>query len=374
MIPNFAPTPYASRSLTHTPYSQLDTKPMYPQTWTIPYTEETSPVDSYNQDPSAIYLPNQQTITNMYAQGYQCHQENQRVLQNRQILEQDNPASFPIHGLPPVTTPLIHTAAAAVPTEPLSPLNMTSIQSALPLTLPERPHPRQLQDRETSLPQRQLPIPQPSTSQNIRNVVDQIQDQRLRAASSTGGTNLNKTNTYGQLPNWTTTNDAKSQVATTQEPMDKEVRAQAHFPVLLDNINVHEELATSAPLKAETEDPDSVAAMSQPQLTFSTAPLLEPCSVAMPAVYSNFRNCPVPAAPSTDTGSNFTRQSSQISLYRYNMPAKRHSTGTTAGEGTLVSGQQYTPLDTSDTYHTSNYDNRATPIHRPSMSKIDRAF
>jgi hypothetical protein len=170
-------TPYSRQQ-----YPQLDTKPSYPSAWTEPYSEDTSPIENYGINQAAAYLSNplsnpaSMSSASMYPPSYRWTSPNPKPLQHGTNSCFNQNSSFPTHGLPyEVSSSRLNTSSKA-----LSPLNMGSMQMALP----ERPHPRQLQHSDASVPRRQLPIPQPSPAQTSRNVVDQLQDARLRSAQA----------------------------------------------------------------------------------------------------------------------------------------------------------------------------------------------
>ncbi|KAF2798979.1 hypothetical protein K505DRAFT_232118 [Melanomma pulvis-pyrius CBS 109.77] len=303
----------------------------YPQTWTIPYSEESSPVDTYSLDPPSTCLPNPlPTYTNMYGVSI--------------------PSSYPSSDLPYVQTNL----RATVGTEEHSPLNMASLHTTLPNCLSQRPRLRQLELPETSVPQRQLPIPQPSPAQSSRNIVDQLQDRRLRSAQVMGES--------GELIAQTT--------------------SSAPVPGVTEGVMGYMPATSSVNEPVTT---DTRPSSQQQQLNFTTSTLLETMPVsAPPSNYSNFRNYNLPISASTEKLPVLARQNSHTSLYSFapDSSSKRRSLGDQSNEAALVSGQRYTPLSQTQTRHAAglgglrrdSFETGNDPLHRASASDLNRGY
>ncbi|KAF1955400.1 hypothetical protein CC80DRAFT_94326 [Byssothecium circinans] len=291
-----------------TSYPQLDTK------WTVPYQtgEETSPVETYNLDQPNAYLPNPNT---MLASVYGSYRWTQSTHEPGSV--------YSSQSVPYIQTNVRDTTTS----EALSPLNMTSLQSSLPSGAHSR-----LMD---PLPQRQLPIPQPSPAQTTRNIVDQIQDQRLRSTHAATSVSAGES-TVGYLP-------------------------------------------------TIVNDPGTSSA--GPPLNFGTTSLLTAVPAAIPTTYSNFRNYNLPTSSSTEALSTMARQNSQANLYSFSPDnsSKRHSAGdASSNDNALVSGHRYMPLsqtesqphhqDSLESLRRDSYNNRTVPVHRASTSNLNRSY
>lgn len=356
-----------------------------PQTWTSPSVEETSPVEIYNLDRSAAFIPNPNIMTNGYGQNYRWYQGNhdpRAALQNEAgaYLSQDQ--SYTTNGLSYIHTPNFQ---ATTPGEPLSPLNLTSIHSALPFSLPERPRVREAHVVETPRPQRRLPMPQPSPAPFTRNTVDLLQDQRLRSVqiASSSSMNMNGSFTTPTIACEIDASESDTQSTPPLETSSAEVVTKIKTSPSIKNI------ASGAisymPTSTSSSEVTSTTSANS-QLTFNTSSLLE--SMAAPeisAAYSNFRNYALPTSSSTDSVSLLARQTSQTNLYSFNTHniTRRGSANEPSSEGALVSGQEYKPLaQPTQTRHSTNvealqpelFDKRHTSAHRHSLSNLDSDF
>jgi hypothetical protein len=368
--------PLYSRSLSAAQYpGQLDTKAaMYPPRWTIPCPEETSPIETYNLDQSTAYVPNTNTLTSVYGQSYGYQQ---RALQQKPYLDHSSSASYTAHGLPCVNTSAMRTAPT---TEPTSPLNMTSIQSMLPATLPERPRPRQVKVDGT-VPRRQLPMPQPSPAQSSRNTVDLMQDQRLRSGQILGGSAANYHGAFAKpSPSWTvedSVSDIPSASSTEASATDLMAHTTASVPTTTMPESALGYIAVSPSGNATTT--------SAPQLNFSTSLLFD----AMPAPattspYSHFRSQPLPTSSAPESRSMTRKQASHADLYSFSpdRSSKKSSLGSPLNEAALVSGQRYDPLTQSQPQHTTGIESarrdasasRSVALHRPSTLTTNHNF
>jgi hypothetical protein len=388
-IYNTGPSPFYARSVPTSQYPQLETKNAYPHSWTIPYSEETSPVEAFNLDQSAAYTPNQNNLTNPYGDNYRWSQSNRKPLHHghNAYLEQETsmPNSYSAHGLPYIQTNLQVTGSEAQ-----SPLNMASLHSTLPISLPKRPQPRQMQVPEASVSQRQLPMPQPSPAQSSRNVVDQLQDQRLRSVQVKDGSSLNNTNTYSKpAMTWNTEpNVSEIQENITTDASSAELMTQSTSSASVSGID--DGLMGYIPVT--TSDNEAITASSSPpsqqqqhQINFNTSTLLEtmPTSVTT-STYSNFRNYTLPTCSSSEQLSILARQNSHNNLYNFSSDnaSKRYSFGDHTNEAALVSGQRYTPLSQHHTQHApgleglrrDGFETRHAPLHRASMSNLNRSY
>jgi hypothetical protein len=329
-------------------YPQLDTKPAYPSTWTVPYQEETSPVETYNLDQANNYLPNQQSMatTGTYSGNY------------RWSNPQDPVSMYGTHNLPYAHSNARYTATS----EALSPLNtgMASLQ----LSLPDRTYTR---PTDHTAPQRQLPIPQPSPAQTSRNVVDQLQDQRLRS-------------THGRVfpkPGLPFHSDGEVQAVSTADSSGiLASRNTASAPINTGDATIGYLPTTVGESNAGT----------QPPLNFGTSAFLDAMPApAIPTTYSNFRNYDLPTSSSAEiTSTTITRQGSQPNLYSFSPDQKRHSACDRSNESALVSGHRYMPLSQSQSRHQQqtsleglrrdSFSNRTVPVHRASTSNLSHAM
>ncbi|KAH7394546.1 hypothetical protein BKA66DRAFT_601175 [Pyrenochaeta sp. MPI-SDFR-AT-0127] len=270
------------RPMPSQPYPPLDTKSMYHSSWTVPYPEDTSPVDTYVLDHSNMYRPNPLPMTN--------------------------------------TTVI------------LSSLNGPSLQ----LNLPERPCPQEFHASEPTIPQRQLPIPQPSSAQTSRNVVDRLQDQRLRSARAGAPAGTRTSSAKSTLP-WSA--DGDNQIHTSDATI-----ADGHLNITAQLHNITESAIAYIP--TTTLMPDDVKHRStaeQIHLNFNTSTFVEAISTPAPATpYSHFRERRTPAPSSTQ----MARQDSETNLYNFdsNYSSKRLSLGKDlSNDRTLVRDHHYTP-------------------------------
>jgi hypothetical protein len=354
--------------LAHNSYPQVNTKPI---AWTIPYGDDTSPVENYSLEQAASYIPTSNTITSDYGQSYRWSQT-----QRTPYLEQDTTTGYNSSGVSFIQTSNVRPATTA---EPLSPLNLASMSSALPISLPERPYPRRMTTSDVSMPQRQLPMPQPSPAQSTRNTVDLLQDQRLRSAQLYAKPafpwNVEASDTKS-TQSWHDATGSDIQNATASEASSAELMAKASVPVT----SVGD--LSYMPITAGEDSSSATAQLGQ--LNFSTSSLLE--SMAAPAstaTYSNFRNHNNSISTSTDALSFLPRQSSQTNLYSYTSDsvAKKHSEGS-SNKAALVNGQRYTPLSQHQPHHAASieglrqetYKSQHVPLHRASMSNLDRTY
>jgi hypothetical protein len=356
-----------SRPVSTSQYTQLDTKSMYPSTWTVPYQEDTSPIDAYPTDQTTAYLPEHMGTANasMYGSTYRWPRTIPKPMHpGAPAYVEESP--YPANSRSYIQASLQSIAAS----EPLSPLNMTSLQ----MTLPERPM-RQPRFVESTVPQRQLPIPQPSPAMTSRNVVDQMQDQRLRSFQAINVSSPDaKPSFIRPLLPWSI-NDARqvgaSDVMSTGAAI--QTSAPTDIPTTVEGGSEYMSATTTI-----ADEGSATSAASKIPLSFSTSGLFDTMSVSAPTPnYSNFREYRIPSTSSA----HMARQSSQNSLYSYSTDgvAKRKSLQEESStDNTLVSGHRYTPLSHAQPRSSSgasNFDrdpfqSRDVSLHRASMSEI----
>ena len=240
-------SPVRARPSTYPP--AFDTKSAYPQTpwYSSPYDSgETSPVETYGLDQSTAYLPAPNPMS--YNGNYDWTSDN-RPSQSAYLGHDPS-----INGLPC----LQHNIRAAVSSEALS-----NSMGTLQLAMPERPNTRS----GLAASQRpQLPIPQPSPAQATRNVVDRLQDQRLRSARSVGGSFSLNTGGFVK-PLLPSTSDVDVQIISTTADTIAGQSSTAISATTTDSVACYPILAP-----ASTQE---LSVSTAPQFTFSTSSLLE---------------------------------------------------------------------------------------------------
>ncbi|KAL5398464.1 hypothetical protein PMIN06_010636 [Paraphaeosphaeria minitans] len=351
-IYNTPSSPIRSRPLTYP--SGLDTKSIMPQAWySSPFnSEETSPVENYGLDQSAVYLPTQHSVA--YNGVYGWSTENAKPAMNDSLSHD----STMYRGLPYAQ----HNIRNVASSDALS-HSMTSLQ----LTLPERPHTR------SGLPvsQRpQLPIPQPSPAQTTRNVVDQLQDRRLRSVQAMGGSSLS--NGGFVKPPLPFSSDTDIQGATTAETLPTQITSSAPASTT-DAVSCFANPTTST---------EALPGTPAPQFDFSTSPLYDAMPASAQPAYSNFRDRqvykPMTTSPAKDTMS-MARQLSRNNLYSVGSASSSKS-ASGASDSMLVSGHRYTPLSqTQNQPHHQESSKSATkttafPVHRSVTATLNRNY
>jgi len=323
-------------------YPSLDSKPLYESAWTSPYGDDTSPINDYSFDQSQLFLPNSAASTGSNPCGISCRctPQSARLSQPTTSYYSDYGHAYISDGLPHLKTEIPPVAA----NEPMSPLNMSSLQ----LTLPERPRQRQMQPTEVPLaPRRRLPAPTPRSGHGLYHALDHQQDQRLRSSQTFGTPSFSDTtpsNAYtGSLAKpllpWAAANEnlvnAVNEAAFANMPPPA---TTSRMPATIVN-------NTSDPFAAGTStNKDSTNTRTPSQdLQFDTFPLLDPSLTApTSSAYSNFRESrDLSVSP---TIAQLSRNNSSPSLYTHNGGSKRPSFLETGSSNTLVSGRQYTPL------------------------------
>lgn len=366
MIPIYsANNPIYPRATSAQQYPSLDTKPGCPSTWTVPYSEDTSPVDTYGLDQPGAYLANTMPMStpNMYAPSCRWTHTSTKPQYQASSAYIEQGSLYATNGLPYIQSNLRTTTA-----EPLSPLNMSSLQESLP----ERPRARQLHTAEVTAPRRQLPFPQPSPAQTSRNVVDQLQDQRLRSAQASIAPAMSTGGSFAKplLP-WSGSNGENN--INESEAM----QSNSSLPSTSDGATAY--------LPTTSMADEVVTASAAPQVNFNfsnTSGLLETMNTPAPTTpYSNFREFRTPQSKA----SPMMRHSSQTNLYSFNSDhtSKRNSLGgESSNDCMLVSGHRYTPLGRSqplgvpftDSLQEESLENRNIPLHRASMSNLHGSF
>jgi hypothetical protein len=350
--------------LTSLTYPQLDTKPTYPSTLTVPpYSEDMSPVENYGLDQSAAYLSDSVAMShpNMYATSCRWTYPPSRPYQQATSMYYDQQPSYATHGMPYTSSSNTRNTTM---NEPTSPMNMSSLH----LTLPERPHPRRY---PVAAPRRQLPAPQPSPTQTSRNALDNLQDQRLRSGQANSTSSMSTGTTFIKPPSWSSSSGNQVS-ASTATPID----TSTLLPTTTDGaLNF---LATAA----IGDDTNTMGTARQFELNFTSSPPIDGITASVPtAPYSNFRASRSYRQPSTQV----SRHDSQTSLYSLapNKPTKRDSLHEDDSEDCkLVNGSRYTPLthlqpqnpSTPESLQRESFENRNVPLHRSSMGNLNATF
>jgi hypothetical protein len=346
------------RQATNQACTPLDTKSIYPPTWTVPYAEDTSPVETYDLGQSISYIADNVPVTNSSLYGPSYHRwtcPTSRSFQQATNVYFDQDPYPNVHDL-------MYTANKNRITEtgePLSPMNMSSLGMALP----PRPHPHRY--GATDEVARQLPFPQPNPAQTSRNALDNLQNQRLRSGqgSSTSFTRI--------LQPWNPNNDSIANATTTTS-------IENSAPVAATTDGALGFLATAA-----VEDNASVAGTAtSPELNFSLPSLLDTKAVSAPInKYSNFRE----SRNQCKASGNITRHDSHTNLYSYDThdtPKRNPSSEENSEERKLVNGHQYIPLAHQQTPVSSNQEslqgdsiqNRDFPPQRVSIGSLSTPY
>ncbi|KAG9188404.1 hypothetical protein G6011_02327 [Alternaria panax] len=347
------------RPLSSQQYQQLDSKPMCSSNWTIPYSEDTSPIDTYNLEQSQAYIPQSTAVahTNMYPPSCRWTQPLTKAMQQGgPYFDQD------LH--------FAHANHRLVTSSDISPLN-TGLAS-LHLSLPERPHPQQPVPLDSGVPQRQLPMPHPSPAQTNRNVVDQMQDARLRSAQATGTSTMDNRGSFAKplLP-WAADSENNTNAS---QAVPADAFTQAISPSMSDNA---ESRMGYLPNTTSTADDDAITATtaSQLELNFSASSLLD--AMSAPAPTSNYSY--------VRESRQMARPTSQANLYSYSpsSTSKRNSlSGESSSDCVLVSGHRYTPLSHSQSQtlpgnrslHRESCQSRNVQLHRTSMGNLNSTY
>ena len=362
-------------------YAHLDAKPTYANDWLASCEEDSSPTENYSFNQSASYMPTppQPAGSNTYSLPYRCTQPTVRTHTAAANYYSDYGQTYTANGLPYLQTDVRPDARIG----PISPLNMSSLQSALP----DGPGQRQLQPTEVPLtPRRQLPTPQRKSGYALHHALDQQQDQRLRSSQTIATPSFsNATPAYTNAGSYTKPPQSWSatdgDLATTMSKAGATAMpppTTPHKPA-----DATESPPTCFPSGRTADDVPNATedAVSSNTFNFSTLPLLDPFATApTPPAYSNFRESRDFSA-STPTA-QITRNDSSSSLYTYAFDdaSRRQSLSGSGSSSNLVSGRQYTPL--SQSASTSKMENltresfgaQTVPMRRTSASNFDTSF
>lgn len=335
----------------------LDTKAAYNPDWTLPYAEDTSPVESYPFSQSSAYLSTPTTAVGSTLDGhsYRWAHPAARNLQPTASYYSDYGNSYVNNGLPYLDTDISPSAAA----EPLSPLNMSSLQ----LTLPERPRQRQLQPTELSqTPRRRLPAPQPHPSHGLHHALDQQQGRRLRSSQTTATPSfVHATSFTKPLLPWTAANE------NLLNAMNETTTAAMAAPTTtLGPVDVINNASSLLSATTSVDETDLKGPTPSTEFNFNPSTLLDPSATTAPTppAYSNFRES---RDLSGSSKAPLNRSNSSSSLYTH--AGRRPSFSGVSSSSSLVSGHQYTPLsqpaDTRPVEKTTHdsFERRASTTH-----------
>lgn len=316
-------------------YPQDDTKMPDAPNWTIPYSEDASPVDNYQLDQSAMYLPDPAPITNpsMYGSPYRWAHPAQKQLSPGSASFMDQASTYSAQGLP-YSQPTFRPNTSIDTRSPLS--NMSSLH----VNLPERPIIRQSHATGSGASQRMLPIPQPSSAQSSRVSFDLEHDQRLRSVQAIGTPPSDEKHSFVKpIFPWVTEGNVPLKGTEEEQKDALQADASTHIPNTLETGMNFVQTTTSA-----SNDGLATSITPQAHLNFTTSNPFDPMSVTTPvSPYSNFREC----RSSNSLLTKRDRQRSQTTFYN---TSSNHSskcasiTGRVPSNGTLTSGIQYHPL------------------------------
>lgn len=363
-------------------YTHLDAKPVYGTDWLAPCEDDTSPTENYSFDQSASYMPAppQPTGSNTYSLPYRCTQPIVRTHTAEANYYSDYGQPYTANGLPYLQTDVQPDAH----NEPISPLNMSSLQSALPAG----PRQRQVQPTEVPLtPRRQLPTPQRKPGYGLHHALDQQQDQRLRSSQTIATPSFsNATPAYTNAGSYTKPPQSWSatdgDLATTMNKASASAMPPPTAPHKPANATESTLTCFSSGRTTDGAPNATEDVVSSNTFNFSTVPLLDPFTTApTPPAYSNFRESRDFSA-STPTA-QITRSDSSSSLYTsyaFDDASRRQSFSGNGSSSNLVSGRQYTPL--SQSASTSKMENlaresfasQAGPMRRASASDFNTSF
>jgi hypothetical protein len=352
-----ASEPTYARPGTSQSYPPLNTKSMYPSTWTtVPYPEEASPAEPYGLEQPTSYMSNDNPVTNssLYEPSCRWTYPTSRPFQQATNVYYDQDPYFNIHGMP--YTP--NKSRVTVTSEPHSPMNMSSLN----LSLPSRPHPRQY--CATDGVARQLPFPQQNPAQTSRNAVDNLQDQRLRSSQGSS------TSFMRPLQPWNSNSESLSNVTTTA-PVDNSTIV----------VTTEESALSFLATTAIESDTCVNGTVTSPELNFSSS-LLETITAPAPnSKYSNFRES---RAQGRQPG-HITRHDSQTKLYSYNAENTSKCDSLceeNSNDRKLVNGRQYVPLAHQQAQGSSipkslqreSFEDRNSTLQCASMGSLNTSF
>jgi hypothetical protein len=326
--------PLYQRSITvqYSQYPQLDTKLAYAPIWTVPFSEDTSPVDTFSLDQTQPYIANTTAMANanMYGPSWRASDLAARPLQHGgACFDQE------LNGLPDTTG-----NGRITPSD----ISLDTSMSSLQLSVPERPHPRQPHPSESSVPRRQLPMPQRSPAQSSRNAVDQLQDALLRSARVSGSSIVDSRGSFAKPPMpWLV--DGGNQAISSRVASMNDTKQAVPQARLYDGPETPVNYISA--MVSTTGDATTTNTSSQLDLTFSTSGLLDGMSAPAPATtYSYVRRSHQIA--SGDSPAN-------MHGFSNNHSAKRNSIGGELPNNcTLGSSRRYTPLSHSPPQNSPN--------------------
>jgi hypothetical protein len=314
-------------------YPQSDAKPICSSSgWSNPYSED-SPAETFNLEQPSTYLPTSvlTTTSNVYETPSRWSLPTTRSTKYEASTYCDQEPSYVTQSLPHIQTD------NRVPTtsDVVSPLNMSSLQANLPEKLPVQ----RVQVSDTVAPQRQLPMPQPSPAMTARNVVDRMQDQRLRAAQVGAGYHVTNNTFVKPLLPWAADGGTRAIVvsepvsmpATTHSTTTAPVPSNAECPL------VYTSASDTVPNYGSTTD-----AASQSQLDFSTSIPFDVMSVPPSTItYSNFRDYRSSVSSSTQPPRPSSRSSTCV--IKFDTSPKRNQVSIdSANSYPVASGNQRT--------------------------------
>lgn len=341
------------------------TKSIYSSGWTTPYSEETSPVENYFPNHHGSYTQNSGPVlgSNAYAMHDEWTYPTKQSNNLAAIPYYDQVVPYIHNGLPMSSS----STSSSHDSEPYSSMNMTSLQ----MSLPERPPPQQ-HSTDRSYQRHLLPIPQPSSHQSSRNVVDQLQHQRLRSAHGVGTSSMSANPIYSKpLIPWV--GDNNSHV----NPSCKEPAESA-----LSSCTTSDDASTFPASTCSTDGLNNAATTMPLNLNFSSSALLDTITAPSPHItYSNFRQKRTPCQPAQEST---YENNSGFSMYTFetNKASRRKAKGDASPTSTLVSGHRYSPpaLDISPTPYANSkskqefYTDHKVPVQRSSLSKLTSKF
>jgi hypothetical protein len=214
-------------------------------------------------------------------------------------------------------------------------------------------------------------MPQPSPAQTNRNIVDQMQDARLRSAQAIGTSNMDSRGPFAKplLP-WTTDCENRTNAS---GAASVDAFTQAISPAMPDN--TESGMSYMPNTTSTVDDATTTTTASQLELKFSTSGLLDAMSVQAPATnYSYVRE-----------NRSMARPSSQTNLYSYSpsSSSKRNSlSGESSNDCALVSGHRYTPLSHSQSHgspenlslHRESCQSRNVQLRRTSLGSLNSTY
>ncbi|KAF2853564.1 hypothetical protein T440DRAFT_310425 [Plenodomus tracheiphilus IPT5] len=373
MVPiysNSGSNPYSRSMATHQ-YSHIDTKSVYPSTWTLPYQDDTSPIESYQLDQSSMYLPDPTPMSNssMYGSYRWNHPMQKQSHEAAGYMDQES--IYQAHGLP-YMQPSFRSNTAPDSISPLASM------PAMQMNMPDKSHMRQSHAPGAVSAQRLLPIPQPSPAQASRASFDLEHDQRLRSVQAMGASAMDEKPSFAKLSlPWSKEEDVPTIVSEAASTAALQIITSSPVPVALEA-----ELGYLPTSTSITNDGLAASMVPQMQLNFSTSGLFDPMSVTSPATtYSNFREC----RTSNPSSTQMARQSSQNTYYSFGSERSSKRTSVSNGssnDGTLSSGLRYQPLPHSPSRSSPGdkkqrreaMSKRHATVHRESINDMNSSF